>query len=63
MRVQLAYGTGAGDDFEWQVYTPGELAAAAKVAGMDTLLACAWFTEATPASAEHARMQLVFQRR
>jgi SAM-dependent methyltransferase len=63
MRVQLTYGTGAGDDFDWHVYTPAELSAACRAAGLETVLTCAWFREATPASADHARMQLVLEKR
>jgi len=63
MRAVLTYGTGAGDDFEWRLYTPDELAQLGAAAGLETVLACAWFTESMPASAEHARMQLVLERR
>jgi SAM-dependent methyltransferase len=63
MRAVLSYGTGAGDDFEWRLYTPDELAELCAAAGLEPVLACAWFTEAIPASAEHARMQLVLERR
>lgn len=63
MRVRLTYGTGAGDDFDWQLYTPAELAAACRQAHLEPLLTCAWFDETLPASAEHARMQLVLERR
>lgn len=62
-RVRLEYSSGASDDFDWRVYTPDELSAVCSVAGFDTLLACAWFDEAVPASAEHARMQVVLERR
>lgn len=62
-RVRLAYSSGASDEFEWRLYTPEELSDISATAGLDTLLACAWFTESLPASAEHARMQLVLERR
>ncbi len=62
-RVELAYATGGGDCFEWRVYTPHELSQLCAAAGLDTLLMCAWFTESLPTSAEHARMQLVLERR
>lgn len=63
MRVELTYGSGAGDEFEWHVYTPDELSNVCAAAGLDTVLSCAWFNESLPASAEHARMQLVLERR
>jgi 2-polyprenyl-3-methyl-5-hydroxy-6-metoxy-1,4-benzoquinol methylase len=63
MRVVLTYGTGAGDDFDWYVYTPSELAGACRRVGLEPVLMCAWFKEDLPAAAEHARMQLVLERR
>lgn len=62
-RVRLAYSSGASDEFEWRLYTPEELSDICAITGLDTLLACAWFNESLPASAEHARMQLVLERR
>jgi SAM-dependent methyltransferase len=62
-RVRLAYSSGASDEFEWRLYTPAELAHICATVGLDTLLVCAWFNESLPASAEHARMQLVLERR
>ena len=62
-RVRLAYSSGESDEFEWRLYTPDELSDICAAAGLDTLLACAWFNESLPASAEHARMQLVLERR
>lgn len=62
-RVRLAYSSGTSDEFEWRLYTPEELSDICTTAGLDTLLACAWFDESLPASAEHARMQLVLERR
>jgi hypothetical protein len=61
LRANLHYETDAGDDmFEWQLYTPEELTQLGSALGLDLLLACAEFDERIPASAEHARMQLVF---
>ena len=62
-RVRLAYSSGGSDEFEWRLYTPEELSDICATAGLNTLLACAWFNESLPASAEHARMQLVLERR
>lgn len=63
LRVELTYGSGAGDEFEWHVYTPSEFSELCAEAGLATVLSCAWFNEAQPASAEHARMQFLLERR
>ena len=62
-RVRLSYSSGASDEFEWRLYTPDELSEVCAAAGLDTVLRCAWFDESLPASAEHARMQFVLERR
>lgn len=62
LRVNLIYATGGSDEFEWRLYTPSEFSQVCNSVGLETLLACAWFNESLPASAEHARMQLVVQR-
>ena len=62
--VRLEYeGSRSEDVFEWQLYTPDELRELGESAGLSLRLACAEFDEAVAASAECARMQLVFQRR
>lgn len=61
--VRLQYSSGARDEFEWRLYTADELSKICAAAGLDTALACAWFDETLAASAEHARMQLVLERR
>ena len=62
-RVTLEYDGRQGDEFEWRLYTPVEFRALSASAGLDTLRTCAWFDEAVPISAEHARMQFVLERR
>ena len=62
-RVSVEYDGRIGDAFEWRLYTPAEFRALGEAAGLDTLLACAWFDEAVPVSPEHARMQFVLERR
>jgi SAM-dependent methyltransferase len=61
LTTTLDYGTGIEDVFSWQLFTPDELVALARSAGLEPVVACADFDEAIPASAEHARMQLVFE--
>jgi len=58
----LDYGFGVADLFSWQVFTPDELVRVARSAGLSSMLVCAGFDETVPASSEHARMQLVFER-
>jgi SAM-dependent methyltransferase len=53
---------GSEDVFEWQLYTASELAQLGASLGFELRLACAEFDEQIPASAEHARMQIVFNR-
>ena len=45
------------------IHSPEELEALGSSLGLELQVACAEFEERTPASAEHARMQLVFERR
>lgn len=62
-RVRLSYeGTDDRDDFAWRVFTPETLTAEAATCGLSPLFACAWFDAEVPASAEHMRMQLLFER-
>lgn len=56
----LDYGSGVEDVFSWQVFTPEDLAAAGRSAGLEQVLACASFDENVAASADAPRMQLVF---
>jgi SAM-dependent methyltransferase len=60
LRAVLTYEDRSNDVFDWQLYVPDELAELGASVGLTLFLACAEFDEAKPASAEHARMQLVF---
>jgi SAM-dependent methyltransferase len=63
LTVQLAYeACQEPDEFEWQLYTPSEISDLAGRANLECVLACTDFDEATPASPENPRMQLVFAR-
>ena len=63
LTVKLDYlETGGSDVFKWQLYTPSEIHQVAEGAGFVCLLACADFDEATPATDQRARMQLVFEK-
>jgi SAM-dependent methyltransferase len=63
LTVMLDYGPDLPPDiYEWQLFSPDAIADLARQCGFTLLLACAGFDQATPASAEGARMQLVFER-
>ena len=67
LHVELRYGNDnaarQSDRFEWQLYTPEELAAEAQAVGLALRTACAAFDESRSPSAEEPRMQLVFEAR
>ena len=62
LTTSLDYGAGIEDVFSWQLFTPVELTALARAAGLEDVLTCAAFDESVLPSREHARMQLVFER-
>jgi SAM-dependent methyltransferase len=64
LRVELEYSDWPGvDTHEWEVFTPAEIAGLAESVDLSTVQCCAWFDADIPASAEHLRMQLLFERR
>lgn len=63
LRVELDYGDGVHDAFDWELFTPDDLARRAlPAAGLRVRLCCAKFDEAVPASADVPRMQAVFEK-
>jgi hypothetical protein len=52
----------AKDVLEWQLYTPEEICALAESFGLAAHLISTSFDEAQPASADHPRMQIVFEK-
>lgn len=62
LRVEVEYGSGGCDVFDWLLYDPTEFRSLLKDVGMVELISCAWFDESTPTSEEHARMQFVLER-
>jgi SAM-dependent methyltransferase len=56
IRTELEYPGGERDVFEWQLYTPQELAL---LAGVELVLTCAAFDESAPPRGEAPRMQVV----
>jgi hypothetical protein len=61
-RVLPLPDSGVEDVFSWQLFTPEELTKLAGSVGLLPFLACTDFDETISPSAEHARMQLVFER-
>jgi SAM-dependent methyltransferase len=62
MRCEIHYETQPADILDWHLYTSDEFAALAESWGFIELTRCAWFNENLRPSAEHARMQFVFER-
>jgi SAM-dependent methyltransferase len=61
LHVSLRYERdGGSDDFEWQLYTPAELAALGEQVGLTARLVCSGFDERIGASDEYSLMQAVF---
>ena len=61
--VELDYGDGNGDRFEWRVFTPDEIADLARQVGLHEIVRCADFDECISPSTDRPRMQLVFEKR
>lgn len=64
LRAVLRYesGTRGSDEFEWELYTPSELAALGESVGLRVGLICAEFDESVAATEAYGRMQIVFRR-
>ena len=64
LRVELEYSDSPDvDTHEWEVFTPAEIAELAESVDLSTVHCCAWFNADIPASGEHLRMQVLFERR
>ena len=61
--VELDYGDGPGDRFDWRVFTPEEIVELARQVGFDAIVRCAEFDESFQPSTDRPRMQLVFEKR
>lgn len=60
--VQLRYeASGEIDEFDWQLFTPGEARDLGRDAGLELMLACCDFDPEREAIGETARMQLIFE--
>jgi SAM-dependent methyltransferase len=62
LTVELRYGDGAGDRFDWHLYTLGELESLGSDVGLRLRESCAAFDESQTPGEDRARMQLLFER-
>jgi len=60
--VALAYSTGGADTFDWEVFTPEEIAALGTAAGVRPVLTCADFNESATATPSRQSFQVVFEK-
>lgn len=61
LTITLEYEDGAREEMAWRVYTPPELMSFVERAGYRQIGTFAWFDERRRPSAEHARMQALFE--
>ncbi len=62
LTVRLDYGNGTADVFEWQLFTPEEIAALAESSGFRLVLSCTEFDESLQPSPDRPRVQYVFEK-
>jgi SAM-dependent methyltransferase len=60
LTTRLDYGSGVEDLFSWQLFTPEELTALGRSAGLVPVLSCTEFDERLPPGPDQAFVQLVF---
>jgi SAM-dependent methyltransferase len=61
--VHVTYPDGAGEDFEWQLFTPVKMKSLAEAVGCDLLISCTDFNASTRPHPESPRIQFVLQKR
>jgi len=62
LRTELIYDDGTIDRFDWEVFSPGELADLAVRAGFQVELSCTMFDEAIAVHPDSPRMQFVMMK-
>jgi SAM-dependent methyltransferase len=60
--VHLDYPNGGHDDFEWQLFTPSEMASLADSAGLALIASCTDFDLGAKPCATNSRIQFVLER-
>ncbi len=63
LSVQLDYGGGRTDEFNWELFTPTELAERAAPLGLHLVEACSGYDETIPAAPNRPRFQAIFEKR
>jgi SAM-dependent methyltransferase len=61
--VDLTYPGGGGDTFEWELFTPAQMRAAAQSVGLALMIACTDFEAGTEPKSESPRIQFVLESR
>jgi SAM-dependent methyltransferase len=60
--VELTYPGGDGETFEWELFTPAEMRAAAEWVGLGLMIACTDFEVGTKPKSESPRIQFVLEK-
>lgn len=60
--VALTYPGGGGETFEWELFTPAEMRAAAESVGLGLIMACPDFEVGTKPKSESPRIQFVLEK-
>lgn len=60
--VHLEYPDGSADGFDWQLFTPDQMAALAKSAGLEVVGCCVNFDNAALPHGDNPKMQIVLRR-
>jgi SAM-dependent methyltransferase len=63
LTVELDYGDGRGDRFDWRVFRPDEIDELTRAVGLHAIVMCSEFDESLPPSPDRPRMQIVFEKR
>jgi SAM-dependent methyltransferase len=61
--VHLVYPDRSAEDFEWQIFTPAEMADFARSAGLEVIVACTDFSSSAAPSPDKTRLQFVFEKK
>ena len=60
--VHLTYPDGAGEHFEWELFTPAEMDALAEAAGLALIASCTNFSQHTQPNPANPRIQFVLEK-
>lgn len=60
--VDLAYPDGSAESFDWQLFTPDQMAALAKVTGLELLVCCTDFDSKVVPHGDAPKMQAILRR-